>query len=91
VTIIGSFFDPLQSVAILLYAGPDQILPLVSILGTIVGILLIWWRRFVTLIRKTWRVLSRKPQEVVAEPSAKIETVDASASANLDSPIKEQS
>lgn len=88
-TIIDSFFDPLQFAAILLYAGPDQILPLVSILGTIVGILLIWWRRFVVLIRKAWRVLSRKPQEAVAEPSTKNEAIDASA--KLDSPIKEQS
>lgn len=87
-TIIDSFFDPLQFAVIFLYAGPDQILPLVSILGTIVGILLIWWRRFVVLIRKGWRALSRKPQEVVAEPSTKIEAIDASS--NLDSPIKEQ-
>ena len=88
-TIIDSFFDPLQFVAILLYAGPDQILPLVSILGTIVVFLFFWWRRFVVLIRKVWRRLSRKPQEAAAEPSTKIETIEASAS--LDNPVKEQS
>ena len=40
---------------LLFYAGPDQILPIVSVLGTIVGILLIWWHRFVGLIKKAWR------------------------------------
>jgi hypothetical protein len=91
VTNIDIFFscDPLQFVAVfLLYAGPDQFLPLVSILGTIIGVLLIWWRRFVMLIRKVWRILSRKPQEVVAEPSAKIEAIEATA--NIESPVKEQ-
>ena len=88
-TIIDSFFacDPLQVVAVFLYAGPDQILPLISILGTIVGILLIWWRRFVVLIRKAWRVLSRKPPEAVAEPLTKVEAIEAAG--NLDSPVKE--
>lgn len=72
----------------LLYAGPDQILPLVSILGSIIGILLIWGRRVIVLIRKAWRILSRKPQEVAAEPSTKIEAIEASA--NLESSVKEQ-
>jgi hypothetical protein len=40
------------------------------------------------LIRKVWRILSRKPQEVVAEPSAKIEAIEATA--NIESPVKEQ-
>jgi len=45
---------------ILFYAGPDQILPLVSIIGTIIGVILIWWQRFVMLARKSWRFLARK-------------------------------
>lgn len=63
-------------VLFLLYAGPDQILPLVSILGTIIGILLIWWRRFVMLIRKTARYFSKKPQPHTSlEPSTDLESV----------------
>lgn len=76
--------DPSQLVALfLLYAGPDQILPLVSILGTIVGFLLIWWRRLIMLIRKAVRYFSRKPQPTASpEPSAKLEpavTLESSA------------
>ena len=37
---------------LLLYAGPDQILPLMSVLGGILGVLLIFWQRFVGLIRR---------------------------------------
>lgn len=45
-----------------LYAGPDQILPLVSILGAIIGVLLIWWRRTLLLIRKAWKRLFKRKQ-----------------------------
>jgi hypothetical protein len=37
------------------YVGPDQMLPLASALGAILGVLLIVWHRFVAIIRKTWR------------------------------------
>jgi hypothetical protein len=36
----------------LLYAGPDQLLPLMSALGAIVGVLLVFWQRFVGSIRR---------------------------------------
>ena len=42
---------------ILLYAGPDQILPLVSVLGTILGVLLVFWQRFVGLVRRIYQFL----------------------------------
>ena len=44
------------------YAGPDQILPIVSVLGAIIGVLLIWWQRFTMLVRKAWKFLLRKSQ-----------------------------
>ena len=57
---------------ILFYAGPDQILPLVSIIGTIIGVLLIWWQRFAMLARKSWRFLARRfRSEKKLQPSAK--------------------
>lgn len=41
----------------LLYVGPDQILPLISFLGAIVGVLLIFWRYVVGLVRRVWHAL----------------------------------
>ena len=37
------------------YVGPDQMLPLASALGAILGVLLIVWHRFVAIVRKMWR------------------------------------
>ena len=69
------FINPAQHLAIfLLYAGPDQILPLVSIIGTIIGFLLIWWRRLVMLMRKAARAISRRPEPAATpEPAAKLD------------------
>jgi hypothetical protein len=64
--------DPLLQAAtplralVLLYVGPDQMLPLTSALGAIVGVLLIFWQRTVALIRKTWRLLLQKLQRIDA-------------------------
>jgi hypothetical protein len=43
-----------------LYVGPESILPLTSALAAIVGFLLMFWRRFVVLVRKVWRMMFRK-------------------------------
>jgi len=49
----------------LLYSGPDQILPLLSILGAVIGFLLIWWRRFAQLVRRAWQAaFKRSPTSV---------------------------
>lgn len=45
---------------ILLYIGPETMLPLVSALAAIGGVLLMFWHRFVGLVRKLWRVITRK-------------------------------
>ena len=87
-TNVEMFFslDTVQSAtAFLLYAGPDQILPLISILGTLIGILLIWWRRAVALMRKAFRLLSRKRPAVESATPTEVD-----ASTNLESPVKEQ-
>lgn len=45
---------------VLLYVGPDQILPLTSLLGAIIGILLIFWQYVVGLASKVWHRLLRR-------------------------------
>lgn len=45
---------------ILLYIGPESMLPLASALAAIGGVLLIFWQRFVGLVRKLWRLIVRK-------------------------------
>ena len=50
---LDSFSHTSQLLAVIfLYAGPDQILPLMSLLGGIIGVLLVFWQRFVGLIRR---------------------------------------
>jgi hypothetical protein len=44
----------------LLYAGPDQLLPLASILGAIVGILMIGWQRIVGFMRSAFASVMHK-------------------------------
>jgi len=45
---------------IALYVGPDQILPLTSFLGAVVGVILICWRYVVALAGRVWRFVSRR-------------------------------
>lgn len=51
---------------VFLYVGPDQMLPLTSALGAIVGVLLMFWHRVVALVRKAWRLLLQKSQRTDA-------------------------
>jgi hypothetical protein len=44
----------------LLYAGPDQLLPLASILGTIIGILMIGWQRVVGFMRNAFNSVMQR-------------------------------
>ncbi len=44
---------------VLLYVGPDQILPLASVLGAIVGVVLMFWRYTVGWVRKLVQFLFR--------------------------------
>ena len=47
---------------VVLYVGPETILPLTSALAAIVGVLLLVWHRVVGLIRKTWWFCTGKAQ-----------------------------
>ena len=47
---------------VLLYAGPDQLLPLASFLGAVIGVLLIGWQRLVMFVRRALQFLTGKIQ-----------------------------
>jgi hypothetical protein len=43
-----------------LYVGPDQILPLTSLIGALIGIILMFWRYVVGLAGRIWQLLFRR-------------------------------
>lgn len=45
---------------VVLYVGPDQLLPLASTLGAAVGVLLLVWHRVVALGRRVWHGRTKK-------------------------------
>ena len=49
-----------QLAVILLYVGPDQILPLTTFIGAFIGILLMFWRYVVGLAGRVWHLLFRR-------------------------------
>jgi len=49
---------------ILLYIGPETMLPLLSALAALGGVLLMFWQRFVGLVRKIWRLIVRKQADI---------------------------
>lgn len=54
---------------VFLYIGPDQIMPLTSILGAIVGVALMFWNRIVGLAHKCLAMFGRR-SEIPDKPSA---------------------
>lgn len=49
-----------RTTLLLLYVGPDQLLPLTSVLGAIAGVLLMFWNRVLGLVRTITRILPRR-------------------------------
>jgi hypothetical protein len=54
--------------AVLLYVGPDQIMPLASVLSAIVGVALMFWHRLVGLVRKCVGVFTRRGRSSQSDP-----------------------
>jgi hypothetical protein len=50
--IVRAQLEALRVPPVVLYIGPDQILPVTSFLGAIVGFLLMFWQKLVGLTRK---------------------------------------
>lgn len=44
----------------LLYVGPDQIIPFSGVLGAVIGLILIFWAKVVQFVHKLFAMLSRK-------------------------------
>jgi hypothetical protein len=51
----------------LFYLGPETIMPLASILATILGFLLIFWRAIIRFIKRKLRIAPEESGEVLAE------------------------
>ncbi len=45
---------------VILYVGPETILPLTSALAAIVGVLLMVWHRVVGIVGRAWRFVRKK-------------------------------
>ena len=45
---------------IMLYIGPETILPLTSAIAAVFGVLLMFWQKFVSMLKKIWRLVLRK-------------------------------
>jgi hypothetical protein len=54
--------DPHAIPVVVLYVGPDQIMPLTSAIGAIVGLALMFWNRLVGLAYKCWTAVLGRDQ-----------------------------
>jgi len=45
---------------VILYVGPETLLPLTSALAAIVGVVLIVWRQLVAFLSRVWRIFTRR-------------------------------
>lgn len=48
------------TIAVLLYVGPDQLMPLASALGAIGGILMLFWRQVTGAFRRLVGLIRRR-------------------------------
>lgn len=48
----------LDSPLFLLYVGPDQFMPLASVLSAIVGVALMFWHKLVGIARRAWALVT---------------------------------
>lgn len=51
--------DPIRFLPIILYIGPDVLMPVASAIAAIVGFLLMFWRRTVAFFQRMGRAIGR--------------------------------
>lgn len=64
---------------VVLYVGPDQILPLASAVGAAVGVLLIVWHRVTALCRRLWQFRTQKAAAAGSEREPRTEMASANS------------
>ena len=60
---------PIQQTFMLLYLGPDSIMPLASILAAVIGIVLVFWRRLLKPFKKTKVADDQSAESAVGDSS----------------------
>ncbi len=55
---------PVQPVTVA-YLGPNTVLPIASVLAAAIGVILMFWRYFMTMARKTIKTVLRREAEPV--------------------------
>jgi hypothetical protein len=58
--------SPLETMVVL-YVGPEQILPMASAIGAAVGVLLIVWHRAAALCHRLWRFCTKRAATAASE------------------------
>jgi hypothetical protein len=58
-----------ESPTVMLYVGPDQIMPITSALGALVGVALMFWNRITGFVARTWVAVSRRSRPSETEPT----------------------
>jgi hypothetical protein len=58
-----------KSAAAILYVGPDQLMPLTSILGAILGVLLLFWNWVARLARRVFSAVMRRNRTGERQPA----------------------
>jgi hypothetical protein len=61
---------------VLLYLGPETIMPVASAVAAVIGFLLIFWRMIVNGVKRTFRAVTGRGGESVAPSSAEPLLVD---------------
>jgi len=58
-----------KSPVVLAYVGPDQIMPITSVLSALVGIALMFWNKIAGFVARTWVSLTRRSEAAPAPPA----------------------
>ena len=59
----------MQPLMFALYVGPDQVMPVMSILATIAGVIMVFWNKVMSIVRRILGVKSAAAPETAPGPS----------------------
>ena len=52
-----------------LYVGPDQVMPVMSVLATIAGLIMVFWNKVMSIVRRIFGMKSAAAPETAPSPS----------------------